>query len=313
MKRIFLFLCSALISLSSAADEMRFNEGYQLIRAKQFKAAISVLTPLAEQGHADAQYWLGLSYRWGRPDQDFADMASELHWYQQAAQNGNPYALWRLGRGQYLSCQLFNDCEHKNEKYLNQARAIWRQRAAQGDGEAMYNIGIRDLGWKRWIPYYNAYARVEWMKKAIEHGYPQAIGELSAVLNDKEREETRQELIKWTKIAAKKGDPRAQNMMNKFAESREERLSWNQKAVEQGYSEAIYSLAYSYKNGRDLEKDLTKAAFYYCILSYNSTARMMCSDLFKELPEQEQEKVSAQVTEWLENNTIYYFTHPLFD
>src|SRR5690606_9818216 len=311
MKRIFAFLCLTLFSLSSVADEAHFHEGYQLIRAKQFKAAISVLTPLAEQGHADAQYWLGLSYRLGRPDQDFSDMESELHWYREAAQNNQPYALWRLGRGEYLTCQLLGACEHKNKKLVEKAKEIWRQRAAQGDSEAMYQVGVRALGWKQWIPYYNLYSRSEWMKKAIQHGYLEAAEDLYYMLEDLGSNE--QEKITWLRIAAEKGDPWAQTMMGSLASSSEERLNWMRKAAAQNYSEGIFALGYSYRKGEDVEKDLTKAAFYYCLLSYNSTARMICSDLSKELPEQKQEQVSAQVTEWLENNTIYYFTHPLFD
>ena len=252
-----------------------------------------------------------LKIRWPDSLCHYTDLESELHWYREAAKNNQPYALWRLGKGQYLNCQLFDACEHKNDKYLDQARAIWRQRAEQGDGEAMYQLGIRDLGWIKWIPYYNYQTRIKWMKKAIEHNYTNAIEELVHLLEKKKNDNP--EILIWLRFAAEKGDPWAQNMMSKFAESREERLSWNQRAVAQRYSEAIYSLAFSYKNGRDVEKDLNKAAFYYCILSYNSTARMACSDIFKVLPEQEKEQVSAQVKDWLEHNTVYYFTDPLFD
>src|SRR5690606_17715978 len=122
MKRIFAFLCLTLFSLSSVADEAHFHEGYQLIRAKQYKEAIAVLTPFAEQGHADAQYWVGLSDRLGRPDQDFSDMESELCRYREAAQNNQPYALWRLGRGEYLKCQLFGACEHKSKELVEKAK-----------------------------------------------------------------------------------------------------------------------------------------------------------------------------------------------
>src|SRR5690606_28603594 len=159
----------------------------------------------------------------------------------------------------------------------------------------------------------NAYARVEWMKKAIEHGYPRAVGELYYVLRDLGGEDNQKEILTWLRIAAEKGDPWAQTMMGSLANSPEERLNWMQKAAAQNYSEGLYALGYSYRKGEDVEKDLTKAAFYYCLLSYNSTARMMCSDLFKELPKQEQEKVSTQVKDWLEHNTVYYFTDPLFD
>src|SRR5690606_19060286 len=311
MNRIFVFLSLTLFNLSAVADEVRFQEGYQLIRAKQFKEAINVLTPLAEQGHADAQYWLGLSYRLGRPDQDFSDMESELRWYREAAQNQQPYALWRLGQGEYLSCQLLGSCEHKAENLVEEARKIWQQRAAQGDGEAMYQVGVRALGWKQFIPFYNAYSRIGWMKKAINHDYPKAVAELYYMHEKFWGDES--ERITWLRIAAEKGDPWAQTRLGSVAESPEERLSWIQKAAAQNYSEGLFALGFNYRYGEDIEKDLNKATFYYCILSYNSTARMACSDLFKELPKQVQDKVSAQVKDWLEHNTVYYFTDPLFD
>src|SRR5690606_22707954 len=311
MKRIFVFLSLTLFNLSAVADDAQFHEGYQFIRAKQYKEAIAVLTPLAERGHADAQYWLGISYRWGRPDQDFSDLAAELRWYREAVQNNQPYAVWRLGRGEYLKCQLFGARDHKSKERGEKAKDIGRQGAAQGDSEAMYQVGVRALGWKQWIPYYNLYSRSEWMKKAIQHGYLEAAEDLYYMLEDLGSNE--QEKITWLRIAAEKGDPWAQTMMGSLANSPEERLNWMQKAAAQNYSEGLYALGYSYRKGEDVEKDLTKAAFYYCLLSYNSTARMMCSDLFKELPKQEQEKVSTQVKDWLEHNTVYYFTHPLFD
>src|SRR5690606_27630039 len=127
MTGIFVFLSLALFNLSAVADDAQFHEGYQLIRAKQYQQAMALLTPLAEQGHADAQYWLGLSYRLGRPDQDFSDMESELYWYREAAQNQQPYALWRLGKGEYLNCQLLGSCEHKAEN-LEIGRASCRER-----------------------------------------------------------------------------------------------------------------------------------------------------------------------------------------
>src|SRR5690554_286508 len=185
------------------------------------------------------------------------------------------------------------------------------QRAAQGDGEAMYQVGVRALGWKQLVPFYNAYTRIEWMKKAINHNYPKAVAELYYMHEKLWGDES--ERITWLRIAAEKGDPWAQTRLGSVAESPEERLSWIQKAAAQNYSEGLFALGFNYRYGEDIEKDLNKATFYYCILSYNSTARMDCSDLFTELTKQVQDKVSAQVKDWLEHNTVYYFTDPLFD
>src|SRR5690606_38189062 len=111
--------------------------------------------------------------------QTTADMENELAWYLQAAQKNHPYALWRLGKGEYLICQMLGHCEHKQEENLEKAREEWRKSEEYGDGEAMYNLAIRGLGWKKWIPYYNISQRINGLKNAVEHGYSQAAIELS--------------------------------------------------------------------------------------------------------------------------------------
>src|SRR5690606_20262398 len=152
-----------------------------------------------------------------------------------------------------------------------------------------------------------------WMKKAIKHDYPRAVGELYYVLRDLGGENNQKEILTWLRIAAEKGDPWAQTTLGSLAESPEERLSWIQNAAAQNYSEGLFALAYIYEYGIDVKRNLSKATFYYCVLQFNSTARRACSNLGKGLSEPERKEISAQVQEWLEHNAVYYFTDPLFD
>src|SRR5690606_33081482 len=130
---------------------------------------------------------------------------------------------------------------------------------------------------------YGDYARAEWMKKAIEHGYPRAVGELYYVLRDLGGEDNQKEILTWLRIAAEKGDPWAQTRLGSVAGSPEERLSWIHKPVSQNYSEGISALAYAYELGQNVEQDFAKAAFYYCTLSRHSGARDACRDMGKKL------------------------------
>ena len=72
-----------------------FAEGRAAYAAKDFEAAHKEFRTAAEQGHAEAQFWLGLMYERGQGSvQDFAEAA---RWYRRAAEQGNAVAQYRLG------------------------------------------------------------------------------------------------------------------------------------------------------------------------------------------------------------------------
>jgi len=78
-------LASALALLIQAAQAASYEAGREAVYARDYLRAIEKLSPLAQQGNSEAQYWLGISYRMGRPAEDFTDMQNELHWYKAAA------------------------------------------------------------------------------------------------------------------------------------------------------------------------------------------------------------------------------------
>ncbi len=71
-----------------------FRRGYNAHQRGDYGAALQEWRPLAEQGNAYAQYWLGLMYERGQgvaPDDTEAAM-----WYRLAAERGNAYAQQNL-------------------------------------------------------------------------------------------------------------------------------------------------------------------------------------------------------------------------
>ncbi len=78
--------------------EADFNPGVAAYKRGDYATALRELRPLAEQGHASAQFNLGLMYNNGLGvPQDYAEA---LQWYRKAAEQGHATAqfMWGLVR-----------------------------------------------------------------------------------------------------------------------------------------------------------------------------------------------------------------------
>ena len=72
-----------------------FEEGLAAIYETDYDKALEKLRPLAEHGHAAAQYNLGVMYEWGNGVQQDNDQA--LKWYKRAAELSHKDAQNNLG------------------------------------------------------------------------------------------------------------------------------------------------------------------------------------------------------------------------
>jgi TPR repeat protein len=90
-------LVALALVLGSAADAWAgdFEDGHAAYMHGDIETALSLWTPLAEQGHAGAQYMLGLIYFNGRavPKDD----ALAEKWLRLAAEQGDADAQYLLG------------------------------------------------------------------------------------------------------------------------------------------------------------------------------------------------------------------------
>ena len=76
------------VSLALAAPALAdFEDGVAAIERGQYAAALKEFRPLAEQGHAAAQYYLGLMYEQG--DGVEQDDEESARWYTRAAEQGD--------------------------------------------------------------------------------------------------------------------------------------------------------------------------------------------------------------------------------
>ena len=91
--RLFILLCVLFLATPCLAND--FEEGLDAIHGTDYDKALEKLTPLALQGHAAAQYNLGVMHEWGNgvPQDD----VKALKWYRLSAEQSHRDAQNNLG------------------------------------------------------------------------------------------------------------------------------------------------------------------------------------------------------------------------
>ncbi|MGZ5007726.1 MAG: J domain-containing protein [Methylobacter sp.] len=105
---------------SSANSEAMFQHAFDLNDRGRHAEALAIYRQLAEQGHAKAQFNLGLMYDQGQHiEQDYAQAVA---WYQKAAEQGNANAQYNLALKYKLGQGVTQD---------DSQAAYWYRRAAE--------------------------------------------------------------------------------------------------------------------------------------------------------------------------------------
>jgi len=73
-----------------------FDEGVEAYAQADYAKALAEFKPLAEQGDARAEYFMGFLYRYGYGVK--ADHAEAGKWFRKAADQGDPRSLYYLGK-----------------------------------------------------------------------------------------------------------------------------------------------------------------------------------------------------------------------
>jgi TPR repeat protein len=251
-------LLALLLTFSALANE-NFSAGITAYLGKAYFNAFTLFTKAANQGHAGAQYNLGLMYAAGRGVKQ--DYAQAVAWYQKAANQGYANAQYNLG------------VRYANGQGVKQdyAQAVaWYQKAAnQGDADAQYNLGVmyaNGQGVKQ------DYAQaVAWYQKAANQGHVNAQYNLGLMYgNGRGVKQDYAQAVAWYQKAANQGYADAQhNLGVRYANGQgvkqddAQAVAWYQKAANQGDADAQGGLGFMYANGRGVKKDLTKALALY--------------------------------------------------
>lgn len=166
MRATLLLLTGLFVALESAPAHADLAVGLAAFRGGDYGLALSELKPLAQQGEAQAQFYLGVSYQkgWGV----IADTAKAAQWYRRAAEQGMTKAQHNLAllylRGEGL------------EADPGKAREWFERAARQGDMRAAHELGLmyfrgdgvqRDFGQAR-----------GWWQKAADAGEASAAYDL---------------------------------------------------------------------------------------------------------------------------------------
>jgi len=126
------FLCVTALVLITSVARADFEDGVKAARQGDYATALKEWKLLAEQGHASAQYNLGVMYANGQGvPQDYAEA---MKWYRKAAEQGNAGAQNNLG-------VMYANGQGVPQDYI-QAHMWWNLSAAQGNKVAVQN---RDL------------------------------------------------------------------------------------------------------------------------------------------------------------------------
>lgn len=108
-------------------------EGVAAYERGDGKVAVAQLRPLARQGDAEAQYYLGRLYFY-RVKGMRQDYRAAARWFRRAAEQGHAAARYKLG-GMYFTGRGVA----QNDR---QAAEWWRQAAQQGHAESQNNLGV---------------------------------------------------------------------------------------------------------------------------------------------------------------------------
>ncbi|GGC80131.1 tetratricopeptide repeat protein [Marinobacter halophilus] len=185
------------------ADEL-FLEGYMLYQQYAGGRSLPKFKKAAELGHIEAAYYAGNVIR---RNHTFMTSESE-HYYRQAADGGDVYAMLRLAQKDSV-CGTLRNCDYDREAWLERALELSLPRAEAGDTEAMMALS-------------SAYAikgdsasDLKWVERAAENGHAFAQYWMAVMLSEQERgfywtEAGRQrDVLKWLKASAVSGYPKA--------------------------------------------------------------------------------------------------------
>ncbi len=108
-----------------------FYENGQYV-PQDYQQALKWFTLSAAQGNADAQFSIGLQYNYGRGVPQ--NYSKAVKWYKLSAEQGNSSAQYNLGA-------MYNSGEGVEQDRL-QAVKLFRLAAEQGYIDAQYNLGV---------------------------------------------------------------------------------------------------------------------------------------------------------------------------
>lgn len=132
LKTISLRLILLTICLTHPVSASTYDDGFEALQANQQKTALDIWKPLAERGHVDAQFGMGVLYSSDGDIEQNSKLA--VDWFKKAAEQGHAGAQFNLGNEYKRGAGLSQDD--------SQAAYWWKKAAQKGLLQAQYNLGM---------------------------------------------------------------------------------------------------------------------------------------------------------------------------
>lgn len=231
---IFIYSSESLAALSLDQSTAK-AEGITLYN--QYKPAQTPLRVAAKAGNAEAQFYLGTALK--NKAQYITPEA--LYWYEASAEQGNIYAMIKLGDRDTDLCNEMNNCppaKKRPQDWLIEAKKRAQSESDQGNAEAMYLM-------------YRLTGDRGWLKRSAVHGFAQA----SYLMGIGERQgegffllpgQRAVSVERWMKASAEGGYPQGMMSYGAILADRGEIAGfneWKEKAALTGYVSAVFDLA----------------------------------------------------------------------
>ncbi len=283
MKTIILVFSFMLVSVTFASPTLTspasYEKGLTAFRSKEYQSALTAFEKAAEQGHDDAQYFVGLLYADGLGVPQ--DYQQSFTWYRKAAEQGHAVSQYHLGVAYNKGLGIAQD---------NKQAVDWFRKAAMQDNlSAQHNLGNMYYTGQG-VPQDYAQA-MDWFRKTAEQGFASSQYNLGYMYYFGQGvAANHEEGITWIRKAADGGDAEAQLLIgathhygNDTAQDYEQALAWYHKAAEQGNAEAQTKLGLMHLNGQGVEQDYAQAAAWFLkgAEGGNNTARMKLGTLYE--------------------------------
>ncbi len=213
----------------------------------------------AEEGNSYAMYKLGDAYLKGIGTDKNIEKA--IAWIEKAAEVGNDNAMFELGLIYYSGQEIERDYSKTLEYFVESAQA--------GNKMAMYNVGrMYHQGSGVEVDGIKA---VEWYEKAAQKGTTKAMNQLAQMyyMGDIVKKDCKK-AAEYYERSAKMGNLKAMYNLAVLYHTGvgvekdiRKAMLWFIKAAKEGDTDSMYQLGVLFENGIGIENDLEKALYWY--------------------------------------------------
>jgi TPR repeat protein len=254
-----------------ASPEVDYENGKVYYNNKEFAQALDCFLKAAEQGHTDAQNYLGIIY-----SEKYNNYHEAIKWFTRAAaEKGNVKAQINLGDG-YFNGTL----GEKNQKKA----AYWYSQVAEQSHQVILEIFHIDEIYDRGKEYYNTknfYQAFYWFRIAASQGNADGQNGLGTMYSQgKGVKLNHQKAMEYFHKAAEQGHAKAKanlGVMFERTENYQDAFKWFYEAALQGYAFGQVKLGNMYRYGKGTAQDNGKAVYWYREAAKQGDADAQCN------------------------------------